>query len=193
MDIVWVPELVLGDWWREATFSVVPCADLGLLSLHQGRGFAFILVSLLTYNKISAHCLCLVGYNPPTLLDFHRLCPQTTSTHFLFQDCQVLSTLAFGVLVSPFSSTLFFNHLHGLPSPEAQLKYHLFKEPLRSCYTLSWVLCPTPNHDNFLCHCLERPPLGLFWLRVMPLGFQLSSVLRYPQHYQRTLFSFIKF
>lgn len=79
-----------------------------VLSLHQGRGFAFILVSLFTYNKIAAHCLCLVGYNPPTLLDFHGLCPWTTSTltPFLFQGCQVLPTLAFGVLVSPFSSTL---------------------------------------------------------------------------------------
>lgn len=197
MDIACVSELVLCDWWREATFSAVPCVDLGLLFLRQGRGFAFILVSLFTDNKISAHCLCLVGYNPPTLLDFHGLCPRTTGTHFLFQGCQVLTILAFGVLVSPFSSTLgglllFFKHLHDLPSPEGQLKYHLFKEPLRSCYTLSWLLYPTPNHDNFLCHCLERPPLGLCWLRVTPLGFQLSSLLRYPQHYQRTLFSFIK-
>lgn len=106
MDIACVSELVLRDWWREATFSVVPCVDLGLLSLHRGRGFAFILVSLFTDNKKSAHCLCQVGYNPPTLLDFHGLCPRTTSTHFLFQGCQVLTILAFGVLVSPFSSTL---------------------------------------------------------------------------------------
>lgn len=134
----------------------------------------------------------------PNLWHFHRFCSLTTSTmtFFLFQGCQVLPTSAFALASSPFLQhledlLLFFNHFAWPSQRWRSAQISPFQKDLWDLAMHSAeFLYPTPNHYNFRCHCLKRPHLGLCLLRVTPLGFKLSSLLRYPQPYHRALFFF---